>query len=160
MSSATEPQDQLRQQANDLYWNSSDTVDQLATRLGMSRKALYGTVEPIQAGATCTTCGDPLVFTNRTRRSTGTASCTSCGSETRIEVDQVEPLDAPRSPAEMIAESANGEVHEVPASQSGWEQIKEDLSHVSPERAAKIGGAAALGVAIGAAAVKAIKKRS
>jgi hypothetical protein len=156
MSSATEPQDQLRRQANDLYWNSGDTVDQLAARLGMSRKAVYSAVEPFETAARCADCGDPLVFTNRTRRASGLVNCTQCETEVHLE-EHHDTVST--TPADLVSDSGRVKVHEVPGPQGGWEQIKEDLSNVSPERAAKIGGAAALGVALGAAAVKALKNR-
>lgn len=160
MSPSTEPLDSLREQANELYWTSSDTVEQVASRLGMSRKAVYGAVQPTPAGGACASCGGPLVFGNRTHRAAGTATCDACG--TQVQMAGVEGDAAVSTPASMVAEAANGSVHAVPSpeSQSRWEQIKEDLGAVPPDRAAKIGGAAALGVAIGAAAVKAIKKRS
>jgi hypothetical protein len=173
MSSVSEPLDQLREQANDLYWNSSETVDQLASRLGMSRKAVYASVQPTFAGASCQHCGGELVFTNRTNRTTGQANCPACalqvdvGARSATDADTTDPAlaeaaAAPTTPAEMLAKATDGAVKEVPGpdSQSRWEQIKEDLSAVPADRAAKIGGAAALGVALGAAAVKAIKKRS
>jgi hypothetical protein len=173
MSSVPEPLDQLRDQANDLYWTSSETVDQLASRLGMSRKAVYASVQPTFAGASCQHCGGELVFTNRTNRTTGQANCLACALQVDVgarsatdadsaDADLAEAGAAPTTPAEMLAKATDGAVKEVPGpdSQSRWEQIKEDLSAVPADRAAKIGGAAALGVALGAAAVKAIKKRS
>jgi hypothetical protein len=178
MSPATEPRDSLREQANQLYWNSSETVDQVAARLGMSRKAVYGSVEPLDAGATCTSCGSGLVYGNRTNRAAAMADCPACGIQMHLEgvesvggvggvggVDAVDGVEGTNpiaaTPATLVAESADSGVHAVPSpdAQSRWGQIKDDLVAVPPERAAKIGGAAALGVALGAAAVKALKKR-
>jgi len=166
---------QLREQANDLYWNSDRTVEQIAADLGMSRRAVYTATNPLPAGTACTQCEEPLVFANRTARAANLASCPACGLEVSVSEKsgaaegsgalpgaEDRPSPPPPTPAEMLAQAVgtNSGVVEVPGPHSRWEQIKEDLSAVQPERAAKIGGAAALGVALGAAAVKAIKKRS
>jgi NAD-dependent SIR2 family protein deacetylase len=167
MSPTSEPLDQLREQANELYWNSTDTVDQLASQLGMSRKAVYSSVQPLPAGAKCVHCGEALVFMNRTSRSSGLASCSACGAQVDTRDLAAAPPKkstqrGPTSAAQSLAQATNEDVHvvPVPGPQNRWEQIKEDLSAVAPDRAAKIGGAAALGVALGAAAVRVIKKRS
>jgi hypothetical protein len=173
MSSVPEPLVQLREQANELYWSSSETVDQIASRLAMSRKAVYASVQPTAAGASCMHCGGDLVFSNRTNRTSNLANCPACQLQVDLNAREEASADAdpfgigvrraaPTTPAEMLAKATDGKVHSVPGpdAQSRWEQIKEDLSAVPAERAAKIGGAAALGVALGAAAVKAIKKRS
>lgn len=159
MNSATETLDTLRQQANDLYWTSEETVDQLASRLGMSRRSVYSAVQPLPAGATCARCSGMLVFANRTSRSANLANCPTCMVE--VEVQPGETGAWSQTPAEMLAKAMDGDLSatEVPGPQNRWEAIKEDLAAVEPERAAKIGGAAALGVALGAAAVKAIKNR-
>jgi hypothetical protein len=159
MSSATSDQDRLRQQASNLYWHSEDTVEQLASRLGMSRKAVYAAVQPLDVGVTCTACGEPLVFSNRTSRAAGMANCLGCEAQVTLGEEQ---LRSHLTLADRVAEDADGSVRAVPVAkpQRRLTQLKEELAAVPPGRAAKIGGAAALGVAIGAAAVKAIKKRS
>jgi len=166
---------QLRKQANDLYWNSDRTVEQIAADLGMSRRAVYNATKPLPVGTACTQCEEPLVFANRTARVANLANCPACGLEVSVGGESGEaegagaspgagarPSPPPPTPAEMLAQAVgpNAGAVEVSGPHSRWEQIKEDLSAVQPERAAKIGGAAALGVALGAAAVKAIKKRS
>jgi hypothetical protein len=159
MSPAPDPMDQLRQQANDLYWTSSDTVEQLASELGMSRKGVYSAVQPLPTGTSCLHCNEVMVFANRTNRAAGLATCPTCGTQTNVD-EQAGMGAAPTTPAEILAKATGGEVHAVPQPQSLWEQIKEDLSAVPPDRAAKIGGAAALGVAIGAAAARVIKTKN
>jgi hypothetical protein len=165
MSSTADSPDALRRQAHDLYWNSSETVDGLTSSLGMSRKALYAAIEPIEAGAGCAECGDPLVFTNRTRRSSGQATCARCGTEERVETaaaaPPVPPVSQPASAqgtaARMVAESDPGGVHEVPPAQA--EREPGEGGGVSADRAARLGGAAVLGAAIGAAAVRVLKNK-
>ncbi len=148
--------DSIHNQANELYWHSGETVDQLAARLGMSRNALYASVRPIPAGGECPTCHEPLVFTNRSARAAGRATCPSC--ETEVILETAEQGRVPTA-EEVVAKMP---VHPVPPPDAAGrlEQLKESLAAVEPERAALIGGAAALGVAVGAAAVKAVRRRS
>jgi hypothetical protein len=154
MDAAIDAANSLHDQANELYWNSSETVDQLAARLGMSRNALYGAVQPVAAGVVCTTCNEPLVFVNRSSRTAGRASCPGCGVEQQVDAAIAAAASAP-------AHDPNA-VHPVPppAEAGGTiEHLKESLGAVEPERAALIGGAAALGAAVGAAAVKALRRK-
>ena len=157
MDAASDTAESLHDQANDLYWNSSETVDQLAARLGMSRNALYASVKPIPAGGTCPHCGEALVFTNRSSRAAGKATCPGCEAEVQPEAGA--EASAYEAAAPPVVEST---VHEVPPPASGGrlEQLKESLAGVEPERAAIIGGAAALGAAVGAAAIKVIRRKS
>lgn len=155
MSAAADSIDKLREQANEQYWTSSETVSQLAERLGMSRNAMYSSVRPMPAGASCSQCDEPLVFTNRTSRSSRMATCPACEAQVSLEEGSATPPAGKDlvSGAAIPVAPANG-------SQSRWEDWKEDVASVPAERVAMIGGAAALGVALGAAAVKAIRKRS
>ncbi|CAN5892713.1 hypothetical protein BH23GEM7_BH23GEM7_14710 [soil metagenome] len=162
MDAASDTAASLHDQANDLYWNSSETVDQLAARLGMSRNALYASVKPIPAGGTCPHCNEALVFTNRSSRSAGKATCPGCEAEVQLE-SEAPAGEATGAAPEAAAPPLGGiDLHEVPPPESGGrlDQLKESLAGVEPERAAMIGGAAALGVAVGAAAIKVIRRKS
>jgi hypothetical protein len=70
-------------EANRLYWDSSTSVAEIAERLGWSRRALYDAVEPLPTDQACPTCGSPLVYVNRSARSSDTTVCVAC--ETREE---------------------------------------------------------------------------
>ena len=70
-------------EANRLYWDSSTSVAEIAERLGWSRRALYDAIEPLPIDEACPTCGSPLVYTNRSARSSGSTTCVAC--ETRAE---------------------------------------------------------------------------
>lgn len=153
MASVAQTTERLREQANELYWKSSETVEQLANRLGMSRNAVYSSVRPVPAGAVCEQCNEPLVFTNRSNRAARVATCPSCERQVTLPEQTGAALDA------LGAELGDG-VSPVPQPRKRWERLKEDIAAVPPERAAKIGGAAAIGAALGAAAVKAIRKRT
>ncbi len=66
------------EEANRLYWDSDVSVADIADRMGWSRRALYDAIEPLPTDAACAVCGTPLVFLNRSARSSATASCIAC----------------------------------------------------------------------------------
>lgn len=67
-------------EANRLYWESDESVADIAARLDMSRRALYDAIEPLPSGGTCDVCGGPLTFENRSARTAGHASCEVCAA--------------------------------------------------------------------------------
>jgi hypothetical protein len=133
---------------NDLYWSSSRTIDEIIGELGIEKKALYTLIQPLDAGQGCATCREHLVFTNRTNRASGTAVCVSCGSEALISEGVI------RTEPRVRSVPPPGESWDENGQRASW---TEELVSVAPERAALIGGAAALGVMVGAAAVKALR---
>lgn len=76
--------DQHRGEINRLYWGSDASVGEIADRLGVSRRALYDSIDARPSGAACHDCGAELGFRNRTAAERGEASCAACGSEQRI----------------------------------------------------------------------------
>lgn len=136
---------------NELYWNSENTVDEIVETLGIGRNTLYSSVRPQPAGASCPDCGRPLVFTNRSNRSSGTATCQACGMETEV----AEQIAGPEPGSRGADFARDGHAH---APEGGWSRWREDLVAVAPERAAMIGGAAALGMVMGAVAVRAVRE--
>ncbi|MDP9348310.1 MAG: hypothetical protein M3P24_04095 [Gemmatimonadota bacterium] len=143
-----ESTDALHERANELYWNSPDTVDQVAGQLGMTRNTLYGAVRPLPAGAACPDCGDQLVFPNRTTRAAGRGMCLAC--DRTVSLDEIS--SATRADAAGTAggvEIGNGFLS---GSRERLHRFREDLSAVERERVLMIGTAAALGVLFGVAA--------
>jgi hypothetical protein len=67
-----------RAEANRLYWDTEESVADIARRLDMSRRALYDAIEPLPSGAACEACGAPLSFENRSARVAGEATCPVC----------------------------------------------------------------------------------
>lgn len=160
---APESTDALQERANELYWNSPDTVDQVAEQAGMSRNALYGVVRPLDAGADCAACGEGLVFPNRSTRAAGRALCLACGST--ASVDELSGATA----AAGAASRHSAHEEEETGSARGWSATagdytgrlrrwREDVASVEPQRAVMIGGAAALGILVGAAATSALRR--
>lgn len=151
--------DDLHREANDLYWNSADTVDEVAVRLGMSRNALYASIRPAAAPGACTTCGDTLVFANRSSRASGQATCSGCSATVRIPGATAAGSEEAGLPTRSGWTDGTDGRDELSHRRSGrlgaW---RDELAAVPPERTVKIGGYAALGVAFGVAAVAAARK--
>jgi predicted RNA-binding Zn-ribbon protein involved in translation (DUF1610 family) len=123
-------------EANRLYWETETSVAEIASRLDLSRRALYDAVEPSAAGVACPECGDELHFENRSARRAGQATCASCGAVAAVEVtgDQ----DAPELSV------VQGDAREDGRAFTG----EPDIRH----RAVLLGGAAIAGVALGTVA--------
>lgn len=154
---ATQLADAQHERANRLYWNSSDTVDRIAERLGMSRNALYTSVRPAPAGADCPDCGGELVFPNRTSRTAGRAACLDCGATAAV-------ADLPAPGARRLRPAAPSSGYDdretgygdVDAGRGGG--LRDGLAAVEPRRAAMIGGAAVMGAVAGVAAASLLRR--
>ncbi len=68
-------------QANELYWGSDKSVNQIAEDMDVSKGALYGMIRPLPARLGCPECDQEVVFPNRTARDRGLLACASCGWE-------------------------------------------------------------------------------
>ena len=71
----------LADQANDLYWRSEQSVNQIAETMDLSKSGLYALVDPFPAELMCPDCGEEMVFTNRTTKHKAAASCLKCEDE-------------------------------------------------------------------------------
>jgi hypothetical protein len=67
--------------ANDLYWGSQSSVNQIAEKLDLSKGTLYGLIRPLPSGLTCPACSQESVYPNRTARERALVACPSCGWE-------------------------------------------------------------------------------
>jgi hypothetical protein len=75
-------------EANRLYWETDDSVSEIAERLEISRRALYDAVEPFSTGSTCDVCGGPLAFENRSARTAGETYCAICAETGATDSDE------------------------------------------------------------------------
>lgn len=64
--------------ANDLYWSSDESVNQIADGLELSKGALYAAIEPLASGLGCPLCGDEVGYSNRTARDRKQLDCSTC----------------------------------------------------------------------------------
>lgn len=140
---------ELNERLNDLYWNSDLTIDEIVADLGISRNALYAGLEPIRAGGTCAVCGGAFVFPNRTHRAAGTGTCEQCGTESGVDESTASRENGRGSAG--FAPSMGGVNTET------LRRLLDGLDVVQPRRAAMIGGAAAIGMLIGVAAVRSLR---
>lgn len=69
------------ERANELYWGSDRSVNELAEDLDLSKGALYGLIKPLDAGLPCPDCSGGLEYANRTARDKGFVSCPGCEFE-------------------------------------------------------------------------------
>jgi hypothetical protein len=65
-------------EANRLYWETDESVANIAAQLELSRRALYDAVRPRLAGVNCPQCGSAMVFENRSGRHADHAVCQQC----------------------------------------------------------------------------------
>lgn len=99
----------LVERANTLYWESDSSVNDIADELDLSKGALYGVIEPLDAGAPCPECGAALEFPNRTAHEKGLVSCPHCGLEEEFSLVQAAALDTrdPVPPPPASAEAGD-----------------------------------------------------
>ncbi|MCG6954686.1 MAG: hypothetical protein LJF04_01730 [Gemmatimonadetes bacterium] len=67
--------------ANELYWGSDLSVNQIAEELDLSKGTLYGLIRPRPTGLACPACDEELIHPNRTARERAMVACTVCGWE-------------------------------------------------------------------------------
>jgi predicted RNA-binding Zn-ribbon protein involved in translation (DUF1610 family) len=65
--------------ANELYWGSERSVNQIAEELDLSKGAFYAAIRPLAAGFGCPRCGREVAHTNRTRKDRSLVDCPACG---------------------------------------------------------------------------------
>ena len=153
-----------RTRANRLYWSSTETVDEIAARLEIGRSALYSSIRPAPALAECRRCGAGLVFANRSARAAGRARCPDCGA-TQLLGEHAHPSDRVReslAPPELPVGLLDPPIASPPPSVGRLTSRREwnhALSTVERGRLVMIGGAAALGIAAGVAAVEILRAR-
>lgn len=69
------------QRANALYWESQQSVNQIADEMDLSKGMLYGLIQPIGARLPCPRCSSEMEYVNRTARERGFLKCPSCDFE-------------------------------------------------------------------------------
>ena len=75
---ASEVTQEIASKANELYWGSVRSVNQIAEHLDLSKGALYAALGPLPSGAGCPLCGDEVGWPNRTARDKDQLACPTC----------------------------------------------------------------------------------
>jgi predicted RNA-binding Zn-ribbon protein involved in translation (DUF1610 family) len=70
---------ETERRANELYWGSEWSVNQIADELDLSKGVLYGIIRPRPSGLACPDCGQEAVYPNRTAKERKLVACASCG---------------------------------------------------------------------------------
>jgi hypothetical protein len=71
----------IMSRANELYWGSDLSVNQIAETLELSKSRLYGVIRPEPTGRACPICGFEADFPNRTAKDRKMVVCSECGFE-------------------------------------------------------------------------------
>ena len=104
MPSKKSDDQKLADQANDLYWRSGQSVNQIAEKMDLSKSGLYALVDPLPAEIMCPDCGAEMVYTNRTNKHKSVTSCLAC--ENAVEAKTGTDLEP--APDLSIVAGANG----------------------------------------------------
>jgi hypothetical protein len=160
MSSEYPNQDALSEEANRLYWESDQSVNQIGEGLDLSKGVLYGLIAALPAGLPCPGCSEEMVFPNRTAREKGFLACPECGMEEETvavlafwegkgEIEAVE--EVPGEPRALTRRAGE-------AMQRAVNTGKDRVSGLTP-RGRLVAGTALLGVAAGLALGAYFRKR-
>ena len=149
MSSQNSDHDALLDEANRLYWESEESVNQIGEALGLSKGVLYGLLSPLPAGLPCPGCGDEMVFPNRTARDKGFLACPSCGMEEEEAAVQVYWESEAHTDEDLAFGGPRALAHRAgQAVQQAVDSGKDRVSNLTP-RGRIIAGTALLGAAAG-----------
>jgi len=151
------------ERANELYWGSERSVNQIADDLELSKGALYGIIEPEATGLACPLCGDEVVYANRTAKEKGMLDCPSC----EWDGDTDETVDLEDSAVRAETESTDGDLSSTDSSgaDAGASAEGSSAPDLVPPRpltrpaASTVAGGALLGAAVGLALVMWARRR-
>lgn len=155
---ASEVTPEAVERANELYWHSDRSVNQIAEDLDLSKGALYGVLEPEGSGFGCPLCGDEVGYANRTAKERETLECPTCAWDGSVDetTSYVE-----RGEARVIGDAHSSALPADPHA-SAEVQRAEDAAppppFVSPPMST-IAGGALLGAAVGLALVMWARRR-
>lgn len=148
---------EARARANDLYWGSDRSVNQIADDLDLSKGALYTIIEPLAAGLGCPMCAAQVVYPNRTAKERSLVDCPSC----EWDGSAAEAVAEARARAPMKTASGPG----GPARERGPTELPARPAPAAPAPARSSGdvraiaGGALLGAAAGLALVLWARRR-
>jgi len=108
-------EEKLARKASARYWESDESVNGIAEKLGISKGRLYDLLRPLPVEGSCPKCGEaPPVYLNRTARDREQASCLVCGWEGELEALGDAPSLEDREPVRPTVPLHRGSAREVP----------------------------------------------
>jgi len=159
MSGQSSDHDALFEEANRLYWESEESVNQIGETLGLSKGVLYGLISPLPAGLPCPSCGEEMVFPNRTARDKGFLACPECGMEEEEAAVQAYWEEEAETDEGLVFGGPRALAHRAgQAVQQAVGSGKERVSSMTP-RGRIIAGTALLGAAAGLALGAILRRR-
>jgi hypothetical protein len=135
--------------ANEMYWESSASVNQIAERLDLSKGSLYTMIRPLPAEVPCPGCGAEMAYPNRTALEKGFLICQACGFEEEEEV--VRGVSGTGEPAVVTSEDAEEAGDTAPTT------LGDRIPEGFPSRV--VAGATLLGVAAGLVIARSLRSR-
>jgi hypothetical protein len=149
MSSNRPDQDALYEEANRLYWESDESVNQIGEVLDLSKGVLYGLIAALPAGLPCPQCAEEMVFPNRTARDKGFLACPECGMEEEDQAVRAFWEEKGEDPEALVPQDTRALTRRAgDAVQRAVTTGKERVSRLSP-RNRILAGTALLGLAAG-----------
>lgn len=142
---ASEVTPEAVERANELYWSSGRSVNQIAEDLDLSKGALYAIIAPEPTGHGCPLCGDEVAYPNRTAKERDALDCPTCDWDGST--DETTTLSAPD--------------HSVRVDEGGDVSALDAVPPrpVQAPRMSAIAGGALLGAAVGLALVLWARRR-
>lgn len=135
--------------ANEMYWESSASVNQIAERLDLSKGSLYSMIRPLPAEVSCPACGSEMAYPNRTALEKGFLTCPECGFEEEEAVI--------RGASETGEGSAAPSAEEIEGVSDGESGLMDRLPQGFPSRV--VAGATLLGIAAGLVIARSLRSR-
>lgn len=97
------------EEANDLYWGSDLSVNQIAEKLDLSKGRLYEMIRPGPTGLSCPHCGTEADYPNRTAKLKGSVLCSECGFE-GTDAELVHPDSEYENFGDQVAAATTGDL--------------------------------------------------
>lgn len=144
---ASEVTPEIAANANELYWGSDRSVNQIAEDLDLSKGALYAALVHLPSGSGCPLCGDEVGWPNRTARDRDQLTCSTCdwdGSTDQTITYDPEDVESTEPGTDVVREAEEPRVPPAPL--------------LAP-RMSTIAGGAMLGAAVGLALVLWARRR-
>lgn len=161
---ASEVTEEVVDRANELYWGSDRSVNQIADDLELSKGALYGIIEPQPSGLGCPLCGDEVVYSNRTAKDKEMLDCPACDWDGAPDETTRHDASAFRSESEATdGDLPSGSSLLPKAGAEPGDELQAPEATPPPPRvrtpASTVAGGALLGAAVGLALVLWARRR-